>query len=134
MAKKIVLEPIDIYGNWTVTEVNDTPPQGEPFGLKQGSKFKIRNKGSKHVLIKKERVEWNGNQAEIPLTAVTQARHGMLFNSGKRLKAIVKFNGNGRRFEVSFSSKDNGVSLEIEAVSVAGGAITGGSGTAGRGG
>ena len=38
----------------------------------------------------------------------------MLFNSDRRLKAIVKFNR--RKFEVSFGSKDTGVSLQFEAV------------------
>jgi hypothetical protein len=132
MSKKIELEPIDLYGNWKVTKLQFQPP-AKPFGLKKGaSKFKIKNKASKHVLIKKKSVGWNGAKTEIPLQEVTSSEP-VLFNANLRLKAIIKFKG--VRYEVSFGSDDNGVSLKIQIVPVdylAG--IPGGTGTAGRGG
>ena len=127
----VVLEPIDLYGNWKVTQLRDRPPR-RPFGLKKGkSKFKIRHKGSRHVLIKKRSVGWNGKKTEILLTEVTSDQVAP-FAAGLRLKARVTFRK--RKYDVSFGSNDNGEHLQIEVVEVGGGPITGGSGTAGRGG
>ena len=85
----VVLEPIDLYGNWKVTKLTFQPP-AKPYGLKKGvSKFKIRNKASKHVLIKKKSVGWNAEKAEIPLTEVTSSEP-VLFNANLRLKAISR--------------------------------------------
>ena len=102
-------------------------------GSKKGvSKFKIRNKASKHVLIKKKSIGWNAEKAEIPLTEVTSSEP-VLFNANLRLKAIITFEG--AKYEVSFGSDDNGVTLKIQIVPVdylSG--IPGGTGTAGRGG
>ena len=51
-----------------------SPRSQEPFGLKKGkSKFKIRNKGSKHVLTKKRNVGWNEkDRRQIPLTKISE--------------------------------------------------------------
>ena len=132
VAPGVDFEPIDIYGNWKVTDIKLQPPP-TPFGIEKGkSKFKIRNKGSKHVLIKKKNVGWNGAATEIALTEVTSAL-APLFNANFRLRAIVTFKG--YKYEVAFGSDDNGEQLEIQVLPFKDDdPITGGSGTAGRGG
>jgi hypothetical protein len=129
----IDLEPIDLYGNWKVTQLTFGRPK-RAFGLRKGrSKFKIRNKGLRHVLVKKRGVGWNGRDSVIPLQEVTNSGpHAALFSANVRLRAIVTFRRG--KYEVSFGSRDNGESLRILVVPVAGGPIRGGSGTAGRGG
>jgi hypothetical protein len=131
MGNAVQLEPIDLYGNWIVTKLLFQPP-AKPYGLTTvASKFKIRNKASTHYLIKKRSVGWNGRRKAIRLTEVT-SREPALFNANLRLKAIVKFRR--RRYEVSFGSDDNGVTLKIQIVPKKAVGFPGGTGTAGRGG
>jgi hypothetical protein len=128
------LEPIDLYGNWQVTDLLFQPP-AKPYGLQEElSKFKIRNKGSSHYLIKKRSVGWNGRRKAIRLTEVTRAEP-VLFNGNMRLVAKVRFAR--KRYEVSFGSDDNGVTLKIQVIpskKTRAQGFPGGTGTAGRGG
>lgn len=130
----VQLEPIDLYGNWKVTKLLFQPP-ATPYGLKKNkSKFKIKNKASKHILVKKKDIGWNGNDTDIPLTEVTSAEP-VLFNANLRLKGVITFKG--AKYEVAFGSNDNGVTLQIQVVPKGQGyavGFPGGTGTAGRGG
>ena len=131
-APGVGLEPIDIYGNWKVTDIKLQPPP-KPFGIEKAkSKFKIRNKQAQHVLVKKKDVAWNGNQNEIVLTEVASTgTDAALFNNNFRLKAVVTFGG--LNHEVALGSDDNGVSLKIQVVSQNPSTDPGGTGVAGRG-
>jgi hypothetical protein len=128
-------EAIDLYGNWKLKKLTFHPP-ASPFGLEENkSKFKIKNKGAQHVLIKKSNVQWNGNAPEIVLTELTgvgtqieQALHAANF----RLMAMVDFNG--ETYRVAFGSNDNGATLLVDAEGPQVGGHPGGFGTAGRGG
>jgi hypothetical protein len=104
--KKHNLEPIDIYGNWKVTRLRF--PRTIKHGLKEGaSTFKIRNNGSRHVLIKKEGVPWNGDKTEIPLSSVPKDL--LVHTLGFRLQATVR-SGN-QTLLVLFGSRNSGESL-----------------------
>jgi hypothetical protein len=131
--KKHDLEPIDIYGNWKVTRLRF--PRTIKHGLTEGvSTFKIRNKGARHVLIKKEGVPWNGDKTEIPLFSVPKKL--LAHTLGFRLQATVK-SGN-QTLVVLFGSKDSGESLRFDIRKMLQGTMgrphAGSFGTAGRGG
>ena len=127
------LEPVDILGNWSVKGLKFEAP-GVPFGLTKGkSEFKIDKKGSKHVLIKKENVGWNGNKTTIPLTEIKKTGEDKkLFNLNLRLKGKVTFNG--AKYLVGFGSNDNGKSLIVKAAGFDIVKQPGGTGTGVRGG
>jgi hypothetical protein len=137
-ALSVDYEAIDLYGNWKVKKLTFKSPVA-PFGLeKNKSKFKIRNKGTQHVLIKKSNVDWNGNDTEIPLTELSSVGGSQadqaLYNANFRLKAMVTFNGDGSTYRVAFGSDDNGETLHVDAESAVPQPNPGGFGTAGRGG
>ena len=107
------LEPVDIHGNWSVEALRFEEPEVR-FGLTEGrSEFKIDKKGSKHVLIKKENVGWNGNRTTIPLKEIKNTKKDeRLFNANLRLRAEVTFNG--AEYHVLFGSNNNGKSLIVK--------------------
>lgn len=124
------LEPIDIYGNWKIRRVKFERPK-KPYGLRMGSKFKIMNIGSEHVLVKKSGVGWDGPR-EIPLTVVEKSNK-RLFKANLRLTGDVTFRGD--LYEASFGSQDSGKSLKVQVVSKHHPQTEpGGTSTAGRGG
>jgi hypothetical protein len=137
-ALSVDYEAIDLYGNWKLKKLTFKAPTA-PFGLeKNKSKFKIRNQGTQHVLVKKSNVDWNGNDTEIPLTELSpiggsQAEQA-LYNANFRLTALVTYNGDGSKYRVAFGSDDNGESLLVDAESAVPQPNPGGFGTAGRGG
>jgi hypothetical protein len=126
------LQPVDIHGNWSVEALNFEEPE-VPFGLREGrSEFTIDKEGSKHVLIKKKTVGWNGSKTTIPLTEIKNSKkEEALFNANLRLKATVTFDGD--EYLVAFGSNDRGESLIVK---VKGDPATqpGGTGTGIRGG
>jgi hypothetical protein len=136
MAKKHDLEPIDIYGNWRVRTLRIQ--RSIDHGLKVGmSKFRIRNKASRHVLVKKAHVAWNGRANEIPLQVVKRTgKDRANYAAGRRLKASVT--SPTQRLTVFFGSPDDGKSLRFQVEKRlpqgAGTPGAGNFGTAGRGG
>ena len=107
--RRIQLEPIDIYGNWTVKTLKVS--HKAKHGLKvRKSKFKIRNNGSGHVFVKKQFVDWNGNATEIPLEEITSHDEGD-YAAGLRLKAKVKIEGGC--YAVRFGSDSSGRTLRF---------------------
>ena len=118
MVKKVAttnkaLEPVDILGNWSI-ETLEFEDAEVRFGLTEGrSEFKIDRKGSKHVLIKKKNVGWNGSKTTIPLTEIKNIKkEKRLLNANLRLRAEVTFNGDD--YHVLFGSDDNGESLLVK--------------------
>ena len=68
-------EPLDIYGNWHVTDVIANNP-GKDIGItKDKSKFRIKHKGNDGSVLQKKHdekdVRWDGSATKIDLTTVT---------------------------------------------------------------
>jgi hypothetical protein len=130
--RKIQLEPIDIYGNWTVKSLKVSHKAKNGLQVRK-SKFKIRNNGSAHVFEKKQYVDWNGNATVIPLVEI--ARSDPDYLAGLRLWADVRIEG--RRYVARFGSDSSGRTLRFQIKEIIDGVglpNQGTWGTAGRGG
>ena len=130
--RKIQLEPIDIYGNWTVKSLKVSHKAKNGLQVRK-SKFKIRNNGSGHVFEKKQYVDWNGNANEIPLVEIASSDPD--YAAGLRLKAKVEIEGGC--YAVRFGSDSSGRTLRFYIKEVLDDACVpnqGTWGTAGRGG
>lgn len=120
------VEPVDIYGNWTVKKI--TLEEGaSPIGIEADkSRFKIVNG---HVLRKKHNtkdVRWNGGDLEIQLGEITDFRR----NAGFVLGATILLDN--VEHELLLGSEDHGVTLKVQVRKMSVGANPGGSGSAGR--
>lgn len=131
----VKVEPVDIYGNWKIKSVKLQPPTTS-VGIKVGkSRFKIRNKGDRHVLQKKtikKDVRWNGTSEEIVLEEI-DPKDNLFKNTPFILRATVKL-PDDEDYELTLGSKDSGVTLAMSFAPVGLGAQPGGTASAGRGG
>jgi hypothetical protein len=122
------LEPIDIYGNWIVTEAPTTPPN--PGIAPQISKFSIRRVGDSHVLKKTgDGVAWNGSDRTIKLHTTSDQK---LVQNNTVLVATIELE-DGTSCKLALGSVDSGNTLLIDLFPAVEGVIAGGSGSAGRG-
>ena len=64
------------------------------------------------MIKKKKNVGWNGKQTEIPLMEVTSDQVRRLFTAESQAQSQRYVQS--AKFDVSFGSKDNGESLQIE--------------------
>jgi hypothetical protein len=120
------LEPCDIYGNWTVKNIQ-LPQGAAPIGIEATkSKFKIV---SGHILQKKydvKNVRWNGDDLQIQLGEITDFRR----NAGFVLGATILLDN--VEHELLLGSVDYGVTLKVMVRKKTPSANPGGEGSAGR--
>lgn len=129
--KKRIAEPIDIYGNWTVTSV-ELEPGTRSIGIKVGSKFRIAHDTDLPYLEKTKNVRWDGDVPDFWLESCDDGDVDVKAQ-GYLLRACVTLAG--KHHTVKFGTDDGGATMKIQVDSVdEPKAQPGGSASAGRGG